>query len=74
MAQDKVFKRPSLPRGRGGRLSFLYPADVAKAKELGATVVAGPTQVGDMLMCAVVADPAGATFALLKGLKPGPQA
>jgi predicted enzyme related to lactoylglutathione lyase len=55
-------------------LSFLYPADVAKAKELGATVVAGPTQVGDMLIFAVVADPAGATFALLKGLKPGPQA
>jgi predicted enzyme related to lactoylglutathione lyase len=44
------------------------------AKELGATVVAGPTQVGGMLIFAVVADPAGATFALLKGLKPGPQA
>jgi predicted enzyme related to lactoylglutathione lyase len=55
-------------------LSFLYPADVAKPKELGPTVVAGPTQVGDMLIFAVVADPAGATFALLKGLKPGPQA
>jgi len=39
-----------------------------------ATVVAGPTQVGDMLIFAAVADPAGATFALLKGLQPGPQA
>ena len=55
-------------------MSFLHPADVAKAKELGVTVVAGPTQVGDMLIFAVVADPAGAKFALLKGLKPGPQA
>ena len=63
-------RQPAVPCG--WRLSFLYPAAVAKAKEQGATVVAGPTQVGGMLIFAVVADPAGATFALLKGLQPGP--
>ena len=41
-------------------------AGVAKAKELGATVQAEPTQVGDMLVFAVLMDPAGATFALLQ--------
>jgi predicted enzyme related to lactoylglutathione lyase len=43
-------------------------ASVAKAKELGATVQAEPTEVGGMLIFAVLADPAGATFALLQPL------
>ncbi|MHB1342758.1 MAG: VOC family protein [Thermoleophilia bacterium] len=41
-------------------------ASVAKAKELGANVQVEPTQVADMLIFAVVTDPAGATFALLQ--------
>ncbi len=44
-------------------------ASVAKAKELGATVQAEPTQVADMLIFAVLTDPAGATFALLQRLQ-----
>jgi hypothetical protein len=43
-------------------------ASVAKAKELGASVSAEPTKVGDMLIFAVLDDPAGATFALLQPL------
>ncbi len=41
-------------------------ASVAKAKKLGASVQVEPTQVADMLIFAVVTDPAGATFALLQ--------
>jgi uncharacterized protein len=39
-------------------------ASVAKARELGASVLLEPTEVPDMLAFAVLADPAGATFAL----------
>ncbi len=44
-------------------------ASVAKARELGASVLVEPTQVADMLIFAVVADPAGATFALLQAFE-----
>jgi len=40
----------------------------AKAVELGGTVLVEPTEVPGMLIFAVVADPAGATFAVLQGL------
>lgn len=43
-------------------------ASVAKAVELGASVQVEPTEVPGMLVFAVLADPAGATFALLHGL------
>ena len=46
-------------------------ADFAKAVELGATVLREPTEVPGMLWFAVLADPAGATFALLQVLAPG---
>lgn len=45
-------------------------ASVAKARELGAGVMVEPTQVADMLIFAVVTDPAGATFALLQAFGP----
>lgn len=44
-------------------------ATVDKARKLGATVQVEPTQVADMLIFAVLADPAGATFALLQPLQ-----
>lgn len=54
-------------------MPYFGTADIAtsfaKAKELGATVQAEPTQVADMLIFAVLTDPAGATFALLQGLQ-----
>ena len=40
-------------------------ADTAKAVELGATVQAEPIQVNDMVIYSVMADPAGAVFALV---------
>jgi uncharacterized protein len=40
-------------------------ASVAKAAALGATVRSGPVEVPDMVAFAVIADPAGATFALM---------
>lgn len=43
-------------------------ASFAKATELGATVLREPTEVTGMLWFAVLADPAGATFALLQPL------
>ena len=43
----------------------------AKATALGATVLREPTEVTGMLWFAVLADPAGATFALLQALAPG---
>ncbi len=46
-------------------------ADVAKAEELGATVVAETTEIPGMLVFAVLADPAGATFALLQPIGAG---
>jgi predicted enzyme related to lactoylglutathione lyase len=44
-------------------------ADVARARELGGAVLAEPTEVGGMLIFAVLTDPAGATFALLQPLR-----
>ncbi len=41
-------------------------ASVARAKGLGAQVTVEPMRVGDMLVFAVLMDPAGATFALLQ--------
>ena len=43
-------------------------ASVAKAIELGGIAQGPPVQVGDMLIYAVLADPAGATFCLLQPL------
>jgi predicted enzyme related to lactoylglutathione lyase len=45
-------------------------ASVAKVAELGGSVQAPPVQVDDMLIFAVVADPAGAAFCLLQPLGP----
>ncbi len=42
---------------------------VARARELGATVVSEPMQVADMVEFAVLADPFGATFALMRPLQ-----
>jgi uncharacterized protein len=42
---------------------------VAKARELGANVVSEPMQVADMVEFAVLADPFGATFALMRPLQ-----
>jgi uncharacterized protein len=44
-------------------------ASVAKATSLGATVLSGPVEVPEMVAFAVLADPAGATFALMKPLR-----
>ncbi len=44
-------------------------ASVAKAKELGATVLAEPMEIPDMVAFAVLADPAGAAFALMQPLR-----
>ena len=44
---------------------------VAKAKELGATVQVEPTEIGGAMSFAVLADPAGATFALLQAPESG---
>ena len=44
-------------------------AGVAKAAELGASVLSGPVDVPDMVAFAVIADPAGATFALARPLR-----
>jgi uncharacterized protein len=41
-------------------------ADTAKAKELGAAVLVGPTDIAGTGRFTVVADPQGATFALFK--------
>lgn len=46
---------------------------VAKAKELAATVQAEPTEIGYTMSFAVLADPAGATFALLQASEEPPQ-
>jgi predicted enzyme related to lactoylglutathione lyase len=43
-------------------------ADFAAATSLGATGLVPPTQVSEMLIFAVLADPAGATFALLHAI------
>lgn len=43
-------------------------ASVSKAKGLGATMIVEPVKVGTMVSFAVLADPAGATFALLQPL------
>jgi predicted enzyme related to lactoylglutathione lyase len=43
-------------------------ASVAKAVQLGGSVVSGPMEVPDMVAFAVLADPVGATFALMKPL------
>ncbi len=45
-------------------------ASVERAKELGAKVMQEPMEIPGMLVFAVLADPAGAVFALLKGLMP----
>jgi predicted enzyme related to lactoylglutathione lyase len=42
-------------------------ADVAKATDLGASVIAGPMEIADTGRFAVLADPQGATFALFQG-------
>ncbi|MCL5735603.1 MAG: VOC family protein [Actinobacteria bacterium] len=42
---------------------------VSKAKELGATVLVEPTEVPEMVAFAVLADPAGASFALMQPLR-----
>lgn len=44
-------------------------ASVAKAVELGANVLSAPMEVPDMVAFAVLADPAGATFALMQPLR-----
>ena len=44
-------------------------ASVAKAKELGATVLADTMEIPDMVAYAVLADPAGAAFALMQPLR-----
>lgn len=44
-------------------------ASVAKAVQLGGSVVSGPMEVPDMVAFAVLADPAGATFALMRPLR-----
>ena len=46
-------------------------ASFAKAMDLGATVLREPTEIPGMLWFAVLADPAGATFALLQPLGTG---
>jgi predicted enzyme related to lactoylglutathione lyase len=46
-------------------------ATFAKAVELGATVLREPTEIPGMLWFSVLADPAGATFALLQALGRG---
>lgn len=44
-------------------------ARVAKAVESGATVLSEPMELGGMVKFAVLADPAGATFALMQPLQ-----
>ena len=46
-------------------------ASFAKAMDLGATVLREPTEIPGMLWFAVLADPAGATFALLQPMGSG---
>ena len=41
-------------------------ADVKRATDLGATLTVPPMDVGGGMLCAVLDDPAGATFALLE--------
>lgn len=55
-------------------MPYFGTADIAdsvdKAKELGATVQVEPTEIGDTMSFAVLADPAGATFGLLQASEP----
>jgi hypothetical protein len=48
-------------------------ASVAKARELGAQLVHGPADVGDMLRFAVLGDPQHATFGVLRDDRDGPK-
>jgi hypothetical protein len=55
--------------GQGAFHAVDLSASVAKAVALGATVVSAPMEVPDMVAFAVLADPAGATFALMNPLE-----
>ena len=48
-------------------------ASVAKARELGAQLVHGPADIGDMLRFAVLGDPQHATFGVLRDDRDGPK-